>query len=146
MCDGANDGLSVVGGLVVGTPVGRTVGMAVGASVGRRVGLAVGTIVGAAVGAAVGALLGRWVGTAVGAIVGTAVGARVGVALGASVTVMAVARVHNESLTRAIAGLRLRPSKAGTWRAGTHRFGCIVVVLTAGPTSTPIVLTRFALI
>ena len=76
MCDGAKDGLSVVGGLVVGTSVGAAVGTAVGGSVGRC-GEAVGWLVGAVDGADVGGVLSEAVGRDVGAAV-SAVPARRG--------------------------------------------------------------------
>jgi len=55
VCDGAKDGLLVVGGFVVGSSVGGRVGEGVGISVGGRVGKWVGLKVGDTVGDDVGA-------------------------------------------------------------------------------------------
>jgi hypothetical protein len=76
VCDGANDGLSVVGGLVVGLSVGLPVGMGVGTAVGLPVVMGVGLSVGVPDGAndgrsVVGGLLD---GLSVGGLVGTVVG------------------------------------------------------------------------
>ena len=99
---------------------GANDGLVVGTPVGLAVGMAVGTKLGVGVGLAVGALVGRWVG-------------------------LAVARaLHTASAVVATAGESC--AKVGTMTAGTHRFGCIVAALTRPLTSTPIVLTPFALI
>jgi hypothetical protein len=126
-------------GLAVGALVGRWVGETVGVTVGELVGLAVGTIVGLCVGAAVG-------GTVAGATSVTgAAGAFVGVP--AVVLVGVMTTDCWQMAVSSVGTAAARAAKVVTVIGATHKRGVTdATLMPASGSSTPIVLTLFALI